>query len=112
MENEKTSRPGEIAWVDLTVPNADEIRDFYQQVAGCKATPVDMGGYSDYQMTQAATGTSVAGICYQRGVNAYLPAYWLIYIIVENLQESIAICTSLSGRIIDGPGEGTGNRYA
>jgi len=110
MEHETTSRPGEIVWVDLTVPNTGEIHDFYHQVAGWQATEEDMGGYADYQMREADTGPSVAGISYRRGVNAQLPPHWLIYILIENLDDSIAACRRLGGSMVDGPREGNGSR--
>ena len=48
----KTPKPGTISWSDLTIPNADAVRDFYSAVAGWKSMPIDMGGYSDYCMMQ------------------------------------------------------------
>ena len=42
--------PGTIAWIDLTVPDAETVRDFYEQVTGWRSEPVDMGEYSDYNM--------------------------------------------------------------
>ena len=47
MSNSK-ERAGSISWTDLTVQNAEEIRDFYEAVAGWKSTPVQMGDYNDY----------------------------------------------------------------
>ena len=41
---------GRIGWIDLTVPDALAIRDFYQAVVGWRAEPVEMGDYSDYSM--------------------------------------------------------------
>jgi predicted enzyme related to lactoylglutathione lyase len=69
--------PGQVAWIDLTVPNAEAVRDFYQQVTGWTASSVDMGGYADYCMSSAA-GNMVAGICHARGVNAELPPVWMV----------------------------------
>lgn len=53
---------GTVGWVDLTVPNADEIRDFYAGVVGWKPEALSMGDYSDYVMTMPADGTGVAGV--------------------------------------------------
>ena len=39
---------GSIGWFDLTVENADEVREFYRRVVGWTETPLDMGGYSDH----------------------------------------------------------------
>jgi predicted enzyme related to lactoylglutathione lyase len=55
----------------------------------------------------------MAGICHTRGVNKTLPAVWLIYIVVQNLDESLIHCQNSGGKVISGPKtmEGQG-RYA
>ena len=80
-------KPGTIGWIDLTVDDAEGVRDFYQEVVGWKSDPVDMGDYNDYSMVPTE-GDAVAGICHARGGNAAMPSTWTIYIIVENHQES------------------------
>jgi predicted enzyme related to lactoylglutathione lyase len=94
---------GAIAWCDLTVPNATEVRDFYRGVVGWETADFDMGGYSDYCMNVPADGKTVAGICHARGLNADLPPQWLLYISVEDLDRSIRRCTELGGRVLAGP---------
>ena len=95
---------GMIGWTDLTVPNAEEVRDFYQQVVGWKHEPVEMsGGYSDFTMIAPGTGDGVAGVCHARGSNAGLPAQWMIYVIVEDIEKSIASCRELGGEVLAGP---------
>ena len=76
---------GKILWQDLTVPNAEEIRKFYQKIIGWDCLPEDMDGYNDFHMVLPSTGNSVAGICHARGVNADVPPVWLVYINVENV---------------------------
>lgn len=97
-------KPGTIGWTDLTVPNADEVRDFYAAVTGWKPQPLSMGDYSDYVMA-TPEGTGVAGVCHARGSNAGLPAQWLIYITVEDVDESIRQCEQRGGKVIAGPRE-------
>lgn len=94
---------GRIGWIDLTVPDADRIRDFYRAVVGWTASEVDMGGYSDFCVHPAEGKAPVAGICHARGANAALPRQWLVYITVEDLDASIARCVELGGRVLDGP---------
>ena len=94
---------GTIAWRDLTVPNADSIRAFYEQVVGWKSSPVDLGSYSDFEMLQPSSGESVAGICHARGSNAELPPQWLIYIIVANVATSATRCVELGGHVLVAP---------
>jgi predicted enzyme related to lactoylglutathione lyase len=105
-------KPGEIVWTDLTVPNADQVRDFYTSVVGWKYELVDMGEYSDYTMIPSSTGNATAGVCHARGVNAALPAQWLVYIAVADLEASVARCVELGGKVIAGPkGMGSQTRY-
>jgi hypothetical protein len=94
---------GSIVWTDLTVQNAAEIKEFYSQVVGWTASPHDMGDYHDFDMARPAEGQIVTGICHARGSNADLPAQWLIYILVEDIEHSIARCLALGGRLLDGP---------
>lgn len=103
---------GSVSWIDLTVPNADEIRDFYRHVIGWTFSEVDMGGYHDYCMNAPESGRTISGICHARGVNADLPPVWLIYISVLDLDESIQRCTSRGGKVISGPkGMGGKGKY-
>lgn len=100
---------GAIEWQDLTVANADALRDFYSQVAGWTSQPLDMGGYDDYVMMTSDGGQVVAGICHARGSNANLPPQWMVYINVDDIEASVSRCVELGGEIIDGPraiGEG------
>jgi predicted enzyme related to lactoylglutathione lyase len=101
--SDSTPPPGAISWTDLTIPNADEVRDFYAEVVGWTAEPLDMGGYSDYVMKVPSTGTGVAGVCHARGTNTGLPPQWLIYITVADLDASVAACRAHGGSIIKDP---------
>jgi predicted enzyme related to lactoylglutathione lyase len=100
-----TSEPkiGSIAWADLTVTDAVGVHDFYAQVVGWQASEVGMGGYSDFAMSTPGSGEMVAGVCHARGLNADLPAHWLIYILVKDLDDSIARCRELGGKLLSGP---------
>ena len=104
-----TPRPGTISWQDLTVENAEELRDFYESVIGWSPEPVTMGGYSDFVMT--ADGDEIAGICHARGANADLPPVWIVYITVEDLDHSIQECQRLGGSIVAAPRGYGGGRY-
>lgn len=94
---------GTIGWTDLTVDNAEEIRNFYSEVVGWKVLPVDMGGYNDFTMTPPESGEAVAGVCHARGVNTGLPAQWIMYVTVEDIEASARRCEDLGGRILTGP---------
>jgi predicted enzyme related to lactoylglutathione lyase len=92
-----------IGWTDLTVPDAEGVRDFYAKVVGWRVEPVEMSGYSDFTMVSPGTGQGVAGVCHARGSNEGLPAQWLIYVIVEDIEASMRHCRELGGEVIAGP---------
>jgi hypothetical protein len=96
---------GTIGWFDLTVADADTVRDFYQAVVGWNATEVDMGGYADFMMNVPETGTGVAGVCWKRGGNAEMPSQWLVYISVANLDTSMQACRAGGGQVLVAPRE-------
>mgnify|MGYP000981947590 CR=1 FL=1 len=50
------SEPGTIAWVDLTVANAENLRDFYTAVVGWECEALEVGDYSDFVMRPAGGG--------------------------------------------------------
>lgn len=90
---------GKIGWIDMTVENAAELRDFYAAVAGWEYDGVTMGEYADYAM-KTPQGEVVSGICHARGSNADLPGGWLIYITVEDVEASAAACTAHGGEVV------------
>jgi predicted enzyme related to lactoylglutathione lyase len=95
---------GRIAWLDLTVTDATEARDFYRDVVGWSAEEVDMkdasGQYADYAL-RTPDGTSVAGVCHARGVNEGVPPVWLICLPVGDLDESLSRAREAGGEVVD-----------
>jgi hypothetical protein len=90
---------GKIGWIDLTVPDAAALRDFYSSVVGWNSEGVEMGGYQDYCMLPPEGG-AVAGVCHARGTNVGVPAQWLIYVTVADLDESLRRCREQGGSIV------------
>lgn len=90
-------------WMDLTVPDAAKVRDFYANVAGWQVEPIPMDGYEDYVMKAAGSGEAVAGICHARGDNQHQPPQWLIYITVADLSASLSAVEKLGGKVLVGP---------
>ena len=91
---------GTIGWVDLTVPDAVRVKDFYAGVVGWATDPVDMGGYEDFCMVPPEGGAPAAGVCHARGTNEGLPAAWLVYLTVAELDASVAKVAELGGEIL------------
>ena len=94
---------GAIGWIDLTVENATEVRDFYKDVVGFTQTAIDMGGYEDYCVNSPENGETIAGICHKRGGNSKIPSQWMMYINVADLDQSMAAVEKGGGKVIDGP---------
>ncbi len=98
-------------WIDLTVENAEAVRDFYAEVIGWKSEPVSMDDYNDYIMK--ADAEPIAGICHARGVNANLPPVWIPYFQVKSLENGLQSCIKGGGAVITPiKSFGEKNRYA
>lgn len=111
MSNSTTPDVGHIVWTDLTVPDAEGLKEFYREVVGWESSPVSMGAYEDFNMNAPGTGDPVAGVCHARGANANLPPVWLVYVTVEDVDRSAARCRELGGRVLDGPRGMGKNRF-
>lgn len=100
---------GTVAWVDLTVQDADGLRDFYAAVVGWQIDPVEIPAghgveaYSDYAMVPPGAKAPVAGVCHARGMNAGIPPVWMVYVMVANLAEAVEKVTRMGGRVLRGP---------
>jgi len=103
---------GKIGWIDITVDDAEGLRDFYSAVAGWVPSNVDMGEYSDFCMMRPSGQEPAAGICHARGGNAELPAQWLIYIVVPSVDASAAVCSANGGEVLVGPKPMGDGRFA
>lgn len=112
MSEANTPAVGTVGWKDLTVENAESVRDFYMAVAGWTAQPIDMGGYDDYVMLPPGGGEPVGGICHRRGANTDVPAQWLLYIVVADLEAALVQVAQRGGRVLTAPRAAGGGRFA
>lgn len=94
------SKPGQILWHDLTVDNAEEVSSFYHGVLGWEKEGLSMGDYDDFMIKSSKDGDVVAGVCHARGGNKDIPPQWLMYVKVVNLDESLAKCVELGGKVL------------
>jgi predicted enzyme related to lactoylglutathione lyase len=91
---------GTAGWIDLTVSDAPKLRDFYSAVVGWNPAEVPMKGYADYAMNDATSGEARAGVCHKRGANATMPAGWMVYFVVADLDASLARCREQGGKVL------------
>jgi len=108
---EKPSNIGRIEWMDLTVDDAGQVRNFYTSVVGWSSSEVDMGSYSDFNINLPDTQESIAGVCHARGSNANIPSQWLVYVRVESVADSAEKCKKLGGKVLDGPRRMGGSNF-
>lgn len=94
------SDAGKIGWIDLTVENAGEIKDFYAAVTGWATTSAPVADYEDYCVHPAVDADPVAGICHKKGANSDIPSQWLMYINVADLDASMQKCSELGGKVV------------
>ena len=86
-------------WFDLTVENAEQVKDFYSEVVGWTAQPVDMDGYQDYNMLDQE-GNVVNGICHAKGSNTELPPSWMTYISVDKITQRVDKVVASGGKTL------------
>lgn len=103
---------GIAAWIDLTVENAPELRDFYAAAIGWTAQEIPMEGYADYAMVPAGAETAAAGICHHRGANQGIPPSWIVYFTVPDLEASLKEVTARGGATLHGPRNHGQSRFA
>lgn len=109
MEQKKN---GSVVWIDLTVPDATKVSQFYSKVIGWDIVELNMGGYEDYCMNDPETGETMAGICHARGVNASLPPQWLPYMNVDSIDASLEEVIANGGMILgEKRSDGKGGYY-
>lgn len=97
-------RYGRISWLSLVVPNASASREFYQQVIGLGATPIDAeeneGLTAVYEM-QTGDKHVVAEICQYDSMGAEFPPVWLIHLPVGDLTESLQRVKDNGGEVLE-----------
>lgn len=100
MSEDKKPPIGSIVWRDLTVPNAEEVKNFYCDVVGWTAS--SHSSCDDFNIHQS-NGEVMAGVCYAKDSNANVPPQWLLYVNVKSVEASAARCVELGGKVLDGP---------
>ncbi|KAA3635094.1 MAG: VOC family protein [Calditrichaeota bacterium] len=94
------SKIGTIGWIDLTVDNAVDVKNFYAKVTGWTEHAFSMGDYDDFMMIPKDSENPVSGICHRKGGNADIPKGWMLYIVVDNLEQSVADVNALGGQVL------------
>lgn len=107
---QKLQKKKQIIWTDLTVPDAESTRDFYQGVVGWQPEDVPVEDYVDFNMT--VDGEPIVGVCHKQGSNKGIPSQWMIYISVDDLDTSLKKVKELNGKVLIEPTGDIGSRFA
>lgn len=79
----------------LTVENAEQAKEFYGAV---------VGDYVDFNVHNPAENNEIiSGIYHKKASNSKIPAQWLNYVIVDNLENCLENCINLGGKTLDVP---------
>src|SRR4051794_18900445 len=89
---------GQPTWVDLTTPDVDAARAFYQTIFGWE---YDIGGPEFGGYTTARVGTrSAAGLVGPMPGAPPMPAAWCLYFASENLEADVARAVELGAKVL------------
>ena len=91
---------GAISWMDLTVENAEQTKNFYQNVIGLTVESCSMGDYDDFVLIAPDDSNSQVGICHARGPNKNISAQWLPYFNVVDVEESLKQALAMGGEVV------------
>lgn len=110
--SQQNERLGCISWLSLRVPNALASRNFYQQVVGWSAKPIEEAD-SEAHVTgfemQIDNETAAAEICQFHSEQNSIPSVWLIHLAVDDLAETLRKVSEYGGEVIQ---ECTEEEYA
>ena len=101
--------PGAFSWSELMTTDPAGAAAFYGQLFGWKSKDMDMGTGAYH--VQSIGDSMVGGIMgMPPGAPAGMPPMWSVYVTVKSVEETIALCEKLGGKVcmppMDVPGVG------
>lgn len=91
---------GRILWHDLQTPDPDKATDFYGKVLGWT---YETSGQGDHAYHHIHDGQSQTGGIMKLDSSHDVPAHWLAYVGVTDLEASVEQVTQLGGKLVVGP---------
>lgn len=89
-------------YVELMTPDQKAAKEFYGQLFGWQVEEMPMGG-DDYYVTASLEGDAVAGIAGQMPELAGHPAFWGVYLAVDDVDATTAKVEPAGGKVEAGP---------
>jgi predicted enzyme related to lactoylglutathione lyase len=90
---------GTFSWVDLPTTDAEGAKKFYTGLFGWEAVDVPAGPGRVYTMLQK-NGKNAAALYQQDAQQQGMPAFWLSYISVDNVEEVVGNVAELGGTVM------------
>ena len=103
---ERHEKPGHFGWAELNTTDYEAAWRFYAELIGWKPTrAMDMGpGVGTYFMFGLGSEESTGGMS-NAATMMQVPAHWVHYIHVVDLDATLARVTEKGGRVLNGPME-------
>jgi len=103
------TRNGTISWVDLSTPDIEGAKVFYAELLGWELTTqsTDMGDY----VVGSVGGRDVAGMMAQPDEVAGQPATWTAFVVVGDIEATLARVTEAGGSVLQPPFEIPGGAW-
>ena len=96
---------GQFSWYDLNTTDWEAARDFYSKVFGwSESSTMDSPG-GTYWMMKGAAGDRTLGGMSNMAKQMNLPAHWLCYVTVEDLDAALETAKSEGAKVMNGPME-------
>lgn len=91
------NEPGAVVWNEQLSRDPDRAREFYAAVFGYTYTRME-GGDPYWTITPPGRSESVGGLgAIQTGVPENVPAHWMTYFLVENVDDAVAVAEGAGG---------------
>lgn len=96
-------KSGTVSWVDLSTPDIEDAKRFYAGLLGWELTVqrTPMGEYT----VASSGGREVAGMMAQAPEMAGTPAVWTVFVVVDDIEATLAGVTGAQGEIRQAPFE-------
>lgn len=108
---EVNNQPNAYAWAELNTRGIDKARAFYQKIFGWGTKISPMGeGQGDYTEFQVKGNSIAGGTEIQQP--AQVPPHWLIYFGAADVDASAKKAAQLGGKVMVGPMDFPGGRFA
>jgi len=104
---------GEFSWHELGTTDRAAAFDFYSKLFGWKETStMDMGDGMVYQMFGLGDGVPIGGMYALTKEMEGMPPNWLGYVLVPNVDDTVATVKKSGGQVLNGPMDIPGGRIA